>query len=733
MRKLTVVFFSLLLFNPVFSQKNTIRQGDKNFDNYHYRKSIDRFERIENKSPDISRKLADAYRLLGNTEKAEEYYVEVVGDTIATATDIYNYAATLRSNGKYDQSRVWMDKFHEVEKEDTRGLKHNLGADAIAKLSADQGKYRIRNLEINSEQEDFGTSYYKNQVVFASSREGVVPIKRTWNWNELPFLDMYVATSNDSGGLDNLKELSERLNGKYHEGPASFTEDGTFMVFTRNNYAGKSEKGVVKLQLFSSRMEAGKWSKEKELPFNSAEYSVGHPSLNIAGTEMYFASDMPGGFGGTDIYKALRTPEGSWGDAVNLGNDINTEGNEMFPFFHESGILFFASDGHGGLGGLDNFLARISDGNVGKVENMGYPVNDKKDDFALILDDAMKTGYFSSNRPGGKGNDDLYYFDLLKPFKFGKTIKGVARDKNGELLAGTLVELFNDRGEVIQTATADQNGAYAFDVESGKTFKLKGAKADYFGDEKEVSSETDEEEIELDLELEKDPGLSIYCLIVNHQNQVPIEGVKITLLNNMTGVTEEIITDGTGAFSRALADKKLNDRISYNITLEKEGYLTKTGTYNAVLDREGQYDIHENLNVAMDKIDLGADLSKIIDINPIYFDLGKHAIRKDAMVELNKIVKVMNENPKMKIELGSHTDCRASAKFNMSLSDKRAKSSAKYVHDHITEPERIYGRGYGESELINKCECEGSKKVPCTEEEHQENRRTEFKIIDIGQ
>ena len=714
-------------------QDKTVAQGDKHFENYHYRKAIEAYEKVGEPTVAIQKKLADSYRLLGNTGKAEEHYAAVVTDESRDADDLYYYASALKSNGKYVQSDVWMGKFQEVRSADSRVSKYQLQSGQVKKMMEADDRYKIKNLDINSEQEDFGAAYYDDQIVFASSREGVKPVRRTWNWNGLPFLDVYVADKAADGELSNLRGFHKHINDKYHEGPASFTSDGNFMVFTRNNYSGSSEKGVVKLQLFSVYKGSDGWGNPVPLPFNSAEYSVGHPALNAAGDIMYFASDMPGGIGGTDIYRVKRGGDDTWGVPVNLGGKINTEGNEMFPFYHEGGFLLFSSDGHGGLGGLDNFIVKIEGEKTSKVLNMGYPLNDKKDDFAAVLDPAMATGYFSSNRPGGKGDDDLYSFDLLKPFIFGKTLKGVVRDKKGNPLLATKVELLDAEGSVVATAYTGVYGTYSFDVESDKQFKPRGVKDSYFDGRNEVSSKTDDDVIFVDLELEKDPGLSLYCLIVGHGDKTPIAGVKVTLQNNMTGKSEEILTGASGDFRKPLPGKKLNDRISYNLTIEKEGYLSKSATYNTVLDHEGQYDIHKSLNIAMDKIDVGAVLSKIIDIKPIYFDLGKHTMRKDAAVELDKIVKVMNENPKMKVELGSHSDCRGSSKFNMSLSDKRAKASAKYIHDNITDPDRIYGKGYGESVLINKCECEGSKKVPCTDEEHQQNRRTEFKIVDMGQ
>jgi outer membrane protein OmpA-like peptidoglycan-associated protein len=220
-------------------------------------------------------------------------------------------------------------------------------------------------------------------------------------------------------------------------------------------------------------------------------------------------------------------------------------------------------------------------------------------------------------------------------------------------------------------------------------------------------------------------------LLVDEITKKPIDSATITLQDMMNNKSEVIITPETGDFYRNLNHKKLNDSLSYSIKFEKEGYLTEIHPYNQKLYREGQYNINEDLKFEMKPVEEGMDLSDIIDINPIYFDLNKDNIRPDAAIELDKIVKVMNENPKLEIELGSHTDCRASAAYNLALSDRRAKSSANYIKARIANPERIYGKGYGETRLINHCECEGNRKVPCTEEEHQQNRRTEFRIIKV--
>jgi len=595
----------------------------------------------------------------------------------------------------------------------------------VNNLSGQADQFTVKNIDINTDQADFGTAYYKDKVVYVSTREGVRGIKRTWSGNSLPFLDMYITDLSSDNELSNRSQFRKEINKKYHDGPASFSKNGDFMVFTRNNYEGKSSDDLVKLQLFYSDASGDGWTTPKSVHFNSWEYSVGQPALTSDGKTLFFASDMSGGKGGVDIYKVMRNSDGSWGKPENMGDKINTSGKEMFPFIHPSGALMFASTEHGSTGGLDIFYCEIKEnGNIGPVKTFQEPINGPSDDFAMILNEDMTRGFFSSNRIGGKGDDDVYSFNMLKPLSFGKTIEGIAKDKEGNPISGAEVILADEFGNEIEKATTGDDGSYSFSADPDLKFKLMGTKEKYFDGANLASTFGEEDVVKADLMLEKDPGFSLYCLITERGSGIPVEGVKITLLDNMTGKSEDITTPATGDFKKGLMGKKLNDRISYNLKLEKQGYLTKIETFNKALNKPGQINIHEALDLSMDKIDIGTDIGKLININPIYFDVNKDFIRPDAAVELEKIVKVMNENPTIEIELGSHTDCRASAGYNQKLSDRRAKSSAKYVQEKITNPDRIFGKGYGESKLVNKCECEGSKKVPCTEDEHQLNRRT---------
>jgi outer membrane protein OmpA-like peptidoglycan-associated protein len=730
-----VVFFIIALcFNiSVYSQVSTKEiKANKYFERFSYSQAIERYEAIKDLSINGKRNLAVSYYNVNNFPKSKEVFEQFINTPDANAEDVFMYASVLRINGNYDESLIWLDKFKNLKPNDNRSKIYSKTITDLPKLHKDEGRYKIVSLNINTAEQDFGPAYYLNKIVFASSKEGVKSVKRSYNWNNKPFLNIYEADRTSDEQLKSPKQFRKDLNKIMHEGPASFNAEGTYMAFNRNNYKEKSSDGAIKLEIFfSTKNEKGEWQKEEPFKLNNKEYNVGHPFLSANGNTMYFSSDMPGGFGGADIYKIEKNANGEWGDAINLGDAINTESDEMFPFFQEElGILFFASKGHIGLGGLDIYLSPLSNGKFSKVYNAGFPLNTQYDDFALIIDAKMQKGYFSSNRTGGAGDDDIYAFELLKPFVFGKILKGIAKDQEGTLLANTKIELWDENGNIIQTIETNENANYEFTVEADKEYKLKGSKSDYFDALNSANTKTNDDIIYSDLILEKDPGLSLYAVVTDKKTGYAIKDVKMTIIDNMTCEKINYITPESGDYLRPLKDKKLNDRGSYNFILEKDGYFTKTVTYNELFDKPGKYLVHTKLDFTMDA--LVKDLSEMIQINPINFDLNKFNIRPDAAKELDKIVEVMNKYPDMVIELGSHTDCRASIAYNMSLSDKRAKASAAYIKARISKPERIYGKGYGESRLLNDCACEGNLKSDCSEEEHAKNRRTEFRVISTG-
>ena len=508
----------------------------------------------------------------------------------------------------------------------------NQGKENIHKQAINEAEYKIKNLDINTQFQDFGTSYYKNQIVFASTRELTKYSKRIWNWNEMRFLELFVADL-ENLTLSNIKSLTYCCNRTFHEGPASYTKDGNYTAFTRKNYNEKGKNDIIKMEIFTAEKNGEEWGKEIPVHFNSSKYSVGHPSLTADGNKMYFSSTAPGGFGGVDIYFVEKNEKGDWGMPQNLGNNINTKGNEVFPFIHESGMLFFASSGLDGFGGLDIYFSKSEDGTYSKAQNIGAPINSDKDDFALIIDEEIKSGFFSSNREGGKGDDDIYSFELQKELMFNILVTGKTVNTTGEILANTNIKLSDRDGNIIKLIKSDKDGTFIFEVIPKKVYKLSAIIPEY----------------------------------------KPFEKVIDTSLDN-----KEFIQ---------------------NMVFEKIATVT---------------------TVEVTK--------KIIEINPIYFEFDKYNISKNSKITLDKLIKLMNEYPKMEIELSSYTDCQGSAIYNLQLSKKRARESERYIKSHISDPTRIKSKGYGETKLIIDCNCDNNN---CSEEEHQQNRRTEFKIIKV--
>jgi outer membrane protein OmpA-like peptidoglycan-associated protein/tetratricopeptide (TPR) repeat protein len=743
MMKSSIISFGILFSLGInafaqFTAKEA--QAEKLYSSFSYVKAAQLFKELadQNINPDLTNKrLADCYYKTANYKQAEPVYFKLYESGKANAEEIYAYAQSLKSNGKYKESEQILDKFYNQNKLDTRGLEHTSKKGALDKILNEKPYFDIKNLDVNSKMSDFSTAYSGDKVVFASNRGKNPSLVTEHTWNEQPFLDLYSANKDGQGNLTMPVKLNKRMNTKYHEGPAFYSADGKYVYITRNNYFNKkykkSSKGINNLKLFRGKQMNAEWVFE-DFPFNNDEYSVGHPSLSADGKTLFFISDMPGGVGGTDVYSIAVNEDGTYGEPKNLGKTINTEGNEMFPFIHENGTLFFSSNGHVGLGGLDVFAAQGKGGKYTKVTNLATPLNSSMDDFAFAIDKDMKQGYVSSNRDGGKGDDDIYSVNMLRPLKQTYIVKGIALDQfTGKPVEGALVILNDNAGAKMAEAKTGPAGNYSFDVEPQLNYQLTGSKEKYFpGQNPFNTNELSDEKLELEknVDLIPDLGFSLYGIISDKSTKAPLQDVKVSIKELETGKEVlQLMTPSAGDFRKVLTEAKLNDKITYAINLEKAGYMTKSVPFAKTLTKPGEYKIHEEMDLGMDKIAIGLDLAKIIDIKPIYFDLGKFNIRKDAATELDKIVKVMQENPSMVVELGSHTDCRSSIASNMKLSDARAKASASYITGKGITKDRIYGKGYGESKLINDCACEGPIKSTCSEAEHQSNRRTEFIIV----
>jgi len=626
-----------------FAQEKSRQElsGDKFAFKYFFDKAIVSYNRAKQLTPEGQRHLADAYHQLDQDIDSEIAYAKLLSlkDGILPE-DYFNYSKVLKANGKYEEAFTCMDKFTELKPNDLRVKDYKAHKADLSELLKDDGKYKLANISINTDADDFGTCYLKNSIVFASTRAVAKMIKRSSNWNGKPYLNMYASEVSDNQ-LKKPEIFDKGLDGKLHDGPASFNKEGTYIAFTRNNYNDKSKDKVVELQIYFSSYLDGKWSKPIPFIFNNETYSVGHPCLTADGSTMYFTSDMPGGFGGADIYRTIKNAKGEWATPENLGDRINTEGDETFPFFEElNGRLLFVSDGRFGLGGTDIFIANLNGSSFDNAVNAGSPLNTRYDDFAVIADGKTNKGYFSSNRVDGNGGDDIYTVDFLKWTNNDKKLKGIAKDVNGNRVPFAFITLLDEKGKMIDSLSTKNDAAYTFTVSTNKQFKLVGKHEGYMNGESEAST----------------------------------MGKELVVVSDV-------------------------------LLLKKEP---------------------ETID---DKIKDGADLGKIVEFKNIYFDLDKYKIRSDAEPELKKIIKIMNEYPNMTVELGSHTDCRETKAYNQLLSNKRAKASVDYIRKSITKPERITGKGYGKSKLINDCSCDGAVLSTCSEEEHQKNRRTEFIVL----
>lgn len=630
------------LSNSGFAQKAKIAAADKKYNSYAYIDAIQTYERLAEKgyqSVEMFEKLGNAYYFNSDFEKAVQSYEKLYQLQSELAPEyFYRYAQSLKATGKEKEAASVLAKFESKSANDSRSKRLKNNTDYLEDIKANVGIYTIENAGINSKYSDYGSAIVDNKLIFTSARDtgGVGQRKHAWTGEH--FTNLYAAGVNGELSPSNPVRYDANVNSKFHEATPVFTKDGNTMYFTRNNYLdgkkGKDANKVTLLKIYKATLVNNRWTNVTELPFNSNNFSTAHPALSPDEQTLYFASDRPGTIGQSDLYKVAINSNGTYGEPINLGVEINTEGRETFPFVTKDNQLYFASDGHPGLGGLDVFTTKINnDGSFGEVENDGAEVNSPKDDFGYYRDSEINKGFFSSNRDGGLGSDDIYRFTSKDKCK--QILKGIVTDSaTGETLAGVQLILLNKQYKVIAETTSDALGYYAFDVNCRRTYHVRANKKDYTSKETKLRTPEVTGEKKLDIQLE-----STIC-----------------------------------------------------------------------------------------RVAVGDDLGKCFGIKMIYFDLDKSNIRKEAALDLAKILDVLIQNPTMKLDIRSHTDCRQTAKYNMALSDRRAKATIAWLVSKGIDSSRLTGRGYGESQLINDCGCEPTNASNCTEEQHQMNRRSEFII-----
>jgi outer membrane protein OmpA-like peptidoglycan-associated protein/tetratricopeptide (TPR) repeat protein len=739
-----IAFLSSLTLN---AQTGKLRKADNLMSQLSYAYALTIYQKLHQddaSSAAISRNMGLCYAYLGDYENAEIAFRSVTKSSDATANDFLMLAEILKINSKASESKKYMIVYSDLMPNDSRSKRFKNNPDYVENINKQNPYFEIFQLAGNSNSSDFGAYPNGNELYVISSRHKNASVVHEWSWNKGRFLDVYKGQITAANGISKLSRLNKKTNTKFHEGPLCFAADGKTVYFTRNNISkGESRRdlsGVQNLKLYKAEIGVnGQWGKPTELPFNSENYSIGHPTLSPDGNTLYFVSDMPGGFGGTDIYSVVINADGSYGVPVNLGENINTEGKEMFPWVDSENNMYFSSNGHQGLGGLDVFAALPNaNGQYSEVMNLGRPINSEADDFAFILLPGKQSGFVSSNRKGGQGDDDIYGFKQIRAFKKVLNLQLFVKDfDNGAAIENASVRILDkSSGQLLFNLSTNKSGMMELELEPNSSFLIEISGQNYYSNNFELSTsdgKDDQTLIQRQVELKKDPGLGIYAQISDVKSKAPIKEVKVVITDQLTGERfGDLITNDAGEIQRGIQGKVVNDDLSLKIELIKEGYFPKTVYYSSKITKPGLIDLSSALKNQLNLDPIVTDLAEMVQINPINFDLNKFNIRPDAAAELDKIVAIMNAYPDMVVELGSHTDCRGSEQYNLNLSDKRAKASAAYIKARITNPERIYGKGYGESKLMNDCGCEGAVKSDCSEEEHAKNRRTEFRVISFG-
>lgn len=614
---------ALILLSACNSMR--IQRADQAYDLMQYPKAERLYEKVlahgENRRSRA--RLADSYRRHNNWTKAMSHYELLYAAHPLSGDTALQFGEVLMALGEHDDAADLFLRVLQQTPENRRALDLYESTQGYSTFYKDSGRFFVNRLTIPGVASAFGGVPYKNGLLFAGEKE--IDARQANPWNERSFLDLYHTAAKSEITWTPATALTGEVNGQYHEGPAVLSADGQQLYFTRSNYVErkllKDDRNTSHLKLFRARIDStGKWGDLHAFAYNGDTWSTGHPALSTDGRTLYFASDRPGGFGGSDIWRCKDNGTG-WSEPENLGATVNTAGNEMFPTINGS-TLHFSSSSHTNMGGLDIFETQEQNGSWRPPVNLNAPINTPKDDFFFVMDSTSKAGFLSSDRDG---IDQIYAFTLYEPLFY---LEGIVMDE------------------------ADQY----------------------------------------------------------------LPNVEVTLVDLETGDDNSTLTGPDGKFIF-----QLKPNTDYNVRSSKEDMLTSSQNVSTKgLTRNDT--LHTTLVMK------GVRVGESIAINNIYYDYDEWDIRPDAAVELDKLALIFIENPSMSFELGSHTDSRGGDMYNLVLSDARANSAVNYLIQRGVNPDRITAKGYGEEILVNECK----NGVKCTEEDHQANRRTEFKVTGTG-
>jgi len=667
----------------------------------------------------VTKRLADCYMKLGDTENGEIWYGQVVKFLNREPMDLYMYAQALKGNGKYEQAQQWMDRYLAVAQPQGGAAKSNI-VDFAKKFNSTADRFTVKPVSINSPLTDLGASWYgTDKVIFASARDTSVGVQWRAAWNDEPFLDMYSATRQPDGDLANVQRLSGNVNSKFHDGPGVVAPDGS-LWYTRTS-SERSRNGIQRLSILHAHPTAKGWSGEEPFLYNNPECSVGQPAISPNGKSFYFVSDMPGGYGGTDIY-VCKDQDGLWGTPENLGPAINTDRNELFPFIGADGTLYFSSTGLPGLGGLDVFAAKPdAGGGFSFAVNVGAPINGPSDDFAFIIDAAKQSGYFTSNRAGSTGEDDMYSFVMHAPLEAQYLCTGtVIDDETAQMVPGIEVTLLDTAGVVVETGRTDSTGKYSFPVKENMEYGIKVSMAGHYDGLVHLSTENIEQQqiVARDVHVVPDAGIWLRGAVRYAGKLGFAPGVKVSVVN-MTSFFSEVQQTGPGGdfFFRMQPNEE------FEVILEKPDHFSISVPVSTAGMRQGVIDLGDVRRLVMEPIHVGTPIT----LKYVTWSGDEVALAPAAKAELDELANRMQVNPSLMVEVAVHADTRSKADPALKLSQQRADAIVAYLRTKGVPKDRLTGKGYGITKPLNPC----GPGVECTDRQHAENKRVEYTVTGI--
>jgi outer membrane protein OmpA-like peptidoglycan-associated protein len=683
---------------------------------------------------DAVRKAAETNYYTRDYKDAVKYYAALDKGRSATVADYRMYFESLRYTGDYRQAAGFLDSLAKLDPGDASVKEYRRLSNYFDFLKRDSARFKVEEMPFNKGLGDFSPAFYENGLMYASNRRKGSIIGK-YGWDNLCFLNIYYSQSKDGKYTKKSKLQNKKFKTPAHDGPVFFDKENKTAFITRNrtenDHRKKGELVVLNLYIAEKGTD-GKWGTPQPFPHNSKQYSTGHAALSPDQKTLYFASDMPGGFGGVDIWKSERVG-GGWGKPVNLGPEINTQEDDMFPFISPEGNLYYASKGHVGLGGLDIYEARKNGDRFIPPINMGYPVNTQYDDFGLITEQNGKKGFFSSDRKD--------YIDRI----YGVEMNRILIKLEGTVTVNNTQDKVNEAEVTVRNKTSgdsivtktDSLGNYAVPLFENCEYEVVARKKGYMQvSPKSLSTHGIKESktLRLDLGLIPHAGKQrdgIFAFkITDCASKSPIKGLELVIQDIETGLEQPMKTDGEGMIYIPVSGENLPIGKEYAIINEALAMDVNGISYGPVVEKKyfilkgNEDDLKVTKEICLTRLVEG----DVMVMGNIYYDLDKWFLRPASITSLDKAYEYLMRNPSSKLELSSHTDSRASYEYNMTLSERRAKACVDYLTKVKGVPaNRLTWKGYGETRLVNGC-ADG---VPCSEEEHQQNRRTEIRIIKL--